>query len=78
MFVTWVAAHLRHDDPSSMKRHLQPFKTKATSLETHHNKVMRTKNLRFRQTGTISLIGRVDNPRQNELSSSRGLHTPFL
>ena len=37
---------------------------------------MRTKNLGFRQTGTISLTGRVDNPRQNELSSSRGLHTP--
>ena len=26
--MTWVAAHLRHNDPSSMKRHLQPFKTK--------------------------------------------------
>ena len=37
-----------------------------------------TKNLGFRQTGTISLTGRVDNPRQNELSSSRGLHTPLL
>ena len=39
---------------------------------------MRTKNLGFRQTGTISLTGRVDNPMQNELSSSRGLHTPLL
>ena len=27
MFVTWVAAHLRHNDPSSMKRHLPPFQT---------------------------------------------------
>ena len=35
---------------------------------------MRAKNLGFRQTGTVSLTGRVDNPRQNELSSSRGLH----
>ena len=33
MFVTWVSAHLRHNDPSSMKRHLQPFKT--NNLEMH-------------------------------------------
>ena len=39
---------------------------------------MRTKNVGFRQPGTISLTGRVDNPRQNELSSSRGLHIPLL
>ena len=32
MFVTWVTAHLRHNDPSSMKRHLQPFKTFKTMM----------------------------------------------
>ena len=40
---------------------------------------MRSKNLGLRQTGTISLTGRVDNPRQNELSSiERPTHPPLI
>ena len=39
---------------------------------------MRTQHLGFRQTGTISLIGRVESLRENELSSCRGRHTPLL
>ena len=40
---------------------------------------MSSKNLGFRQTGTISLTGRVDNPRQNELSSiERPTHPPLI
>ena len=39
---------------------------------------MRSKNLGMRPSGTTSLTGRVDSPRQNELSSSRGLHTPYI
>ena len=39
---------------------------------------MRSKNLGMRPSGTTSLAGHVDSPRQNELSSSRGLHTPYI
>ena len=39
---------------------------------------MRSKNLGMRPSGTTSLTGRVDSPRQNELSSLRGLHTPYI
>ena len=35
MFVTWVAAHLRHNDPSSMKRHLPPFKTVDSGAQSY-------------------------------------------
>ena len=37
--MTWVAAHLRNNDPSTMKRHLQPFKTKGqTVCKSYHQR----------------------------------------
>ena len=38
----------------------------------------KTKNLGIRPTGTTPLTGQVDGLEQSELSSSRGLHSPYI